>query len=517
MILFGMLSQLAFANFKYSNPTVTVVSPLTDMIYDYDSNIPLIVKVEIHPSGFPSSSEELAEVRYNVDGQPENNASIKNELNPRGYGVDGYANATLLGFSKGAHKLFIHGHTDFHIGNSTSEISFNRTIYFVVEAVSPTIEVISPQQTTYNSITVSLKFKSSKSLVWAGYSLDQKMIVDCLDGANITYLQNGVHSLRVYGTDGSGNVYASNSVVFSINGKSPPIVTLDVEKMSYDRQFLPSDYKNMTYWHLVFHVNEPTSWTGCSINGGANQTIEGNETLHFAYGKYTIVVYAADLCGNKGASAPYTFILGPGEAGSAYNSPSPNQNSIDTLEHASQNALPWLPIAAVFVAVVAVIALAARAVTLNEPEQHSNPRKWKATPQLIAQLNALPKTSTKIFGDCRMDTLKSQFLKLRKKQAVKLQNPRLLQIGFHTLRHWKATMLYHKTKDPFYVRDFLGHKSMKNTEKYAKVERTMFGEYGNDEFTVKIAQTPQEISTLLEVGFEYVCQKDNLIFLRKRK
>jgi hypothetical protein len=116
-----------------------------------------------------------------------------------------------------------------------------------------------------------------------------------------------------------------------------------------------------------------------------------------------------------------------------------------------------------------------------------------------------------------MDTLKTQFLKLKKKQAIKLQNPRLLHIGFHTLRHWKAIMLYHKTKDPFYVRDFLGHKSMKNTEKYAKVERTMFGEYGNDEFTVKIAQTPQELSTLLEVGFEYVCQKDNLIFLRKRK
>jgi hypothetical protein len=26
-----------------------------------------------------------------------------------------------------------------------------------------------------------------------------------------------------------------------------------------------------------------------------------------------------------------------------------------------------------------------------------------------------------------------------------------------------------------------------------------------------------EVKTLLEVGFEYICQKDNLIFLRKRK
>jgi predicted RNA binding protein YcfA (HicA-like mRNA interferase family) len=27
----------------------------------------------------------------------------------------------------------------------------------------------------------------------------------------------------------------------------------------------------------------------------------------------------------------------------------------------------------------------------------------------------------------------------------------------------------------------------------------------------------EEIKTLLETGFEYVCQKDSLVFLRKRK
>jgi integrase len=156
-------------------------------------------------------------------------------------------------------------------------------------------------------------------------------------------------------------------------------------------------------------------------------------------------------------------------------------------------------------------------ITLNDPEKHSNPRMWKVPTELIAQLNALPKNSQKVFGDCKMDSLKSAFLNLRKKQAFKLQNPRLLKINFHSFRHWKATMLYHKTRDPLYVKDFLGHKSIKNTEKYITIERTMFTECGNDEFTVKIAQTPRELTLLLEVGFEYVCQKDNLIFLRKRK
>jgi hypothetical protein len=34
---------------------------------------------------------------------------------------------------------------------------------------------------------------------------------------------------------------------------------------------------------------------------------------------------------------------------------------------------------------------------------------------------------------------------------------------------------------------------------------------------VKVAEKPEEIKTLLELGFEYVFQKDNLIFLRKRR
>jgi hypothetical protein len=49
------------------------------------------------------------------------------------------------------------------------------------------------------------------------------------------------------------------------------------------------------------------------------------------------------------------------------------------------------------------------------------------------------------------------------------------------------------------------------------MERTIFGNNGNDEFTVKVAEKSEEVKALLEAGFEYVCQKDNLIFLRKRR
>ena len=49
------------------------------------------------------------------------------------------------------------------------------------------------------------------------------------------------------------------------------------------------------------------------------------------------------------------------------------------------------------------------------------------------------------------------------------------------------------------------------------LERTIFGENENDGFNVKVAEKTEDVKSLLEVVFEYVCQKDNLIFLRKRK
>jgi hypothetical protein len=60
-------------------------------------------------------------------------------------------------------------------------------------------------------------------------------------------------------------------------------------------------------------------------------------------------------------------------------------------------------------------------------------------------------------------------------------------------------------------------KVIDTTEIYINIEHTLFEARANDEFTVKVAEKPEEIKALLELGFEYILQKDNLIFLRKRK
>ena len=153
---------------------------------------------------------------------------------------------------------------------------------------------------------------------------------------------------------------------------------------------------------------------------------------------------------------------------------------------------------------------------MNAPEKGSRARMWRANAKLMGMLSLMPRDSQRVFGNGPINSFKSTYQKTRKRLAVKLQNPRLRKISFHTFRHWKATSLYHETKNPYYVKDFLGHKELRSTEIYINIERTLFEE-STDGFTVKVTEKPEEIKDLLEVGFEYVCQKDNLIFLRKRK
>jgi integrase len=157
-----------------------------------------------------------------------------------------------------------------------------------------------------------------------------------------------------------------------------------------------------------------------------------------------------------------------------------------------------------------------RIITLNAPEKGCNPRVWKVSQKLIDMLNRLPKKNEYVFSGVTVASLKSSFWHSRKRAAFKLQNPRLNRIGFHSFRHWKATALYHQTKDPLFVREFLGHKKLDSTLLYIQLEQALYKE-DSSEFHVAIARTPEEIKTLLEVGFEYVCQKDDILYFRKRK
>jgi hypothetical protein len=58
--------------------------------------------------------------------------------------------------------------------------------------------------------------------------------------------------------------------------------------------------------------------------------------------------------------------------------------------------------------------------------------------------------------------------------------------------------------------------NIETTMLYIQLENAIFKSQ-DDKFIVKAMSDHKEIAALLEVGFECVCQKDDLVYFRKRK
>jgi integrase len=91
------------------------------------------------------------------------------------------------------------------------------------------------------------------------------------------------------------------------------------------------------------------------------------------------------------------------------------------------------------------------------PTKNHNARVLPVSSNLLARLLMLPRKKEFVFAWTYLDDFRRRYEEMRNKLAVKLNNPRLHEIAFKSFRHWKATMLYHQTKDILFVQHWLGH------------------------------------------------------------
>jgi integrase len=149
---------------------------------------------------------------------------------------------------------------------------------------------------------------------------------------------------------------------------------------------------------------------------------------------------------------------------------------------------------------------------INNPVKGSLARIVKVPAKTIAMINDPPKTRYFVFNT-NAQTIRNSFDKQRGRIARTLQNPRLRQIHLHTIRHWKATMEFHRTENIKYVQQLLGHRKLGNTDMY-----TQLINFESDEWHVAHARNPEEESKLIEAGFDYVrySEKDQVAIYRKR-
>jgi integrase len=156
-------------------------------------------------------------------------------------------------------------------------------------------------------------------------------------------------------------------------------------------------------------------------------------------------------------------------------------------------------------------------IAINAPEKGSNTGIYNVTSELLARIQTLPRSTERIFGKASVDSITNALISARRKLAFSFCNPRLIQIHFHTLRHWKLTAYAHVVKDPFLVQMFARHKDMKSTLRYIHYAEIVYQRRDKNEWTVRAAKTVEEASELVSVGFEYVTEVEGFKLFKKRK
>jgi hypothetical protein len=77
-------------------------------------------------------------------------------------------------------------------------------------------------------------------------------------------------------------------------------------------------------------------------------------------------------------------------------------------------------------------------------------------------------------------------------------------------------MLYHETKDIYFVQRRLGHKRIINTMKYIHLADTYFGEE-DDEYITKVAENIEQAVPLIEAGFMEAADFNGVKIFKIRK
>jgi integrase len=154
-------------------------------------------------------------------------------------------------------------------------------------------------------------------------------------------------------------------------------------------------------------------------------------------------------------------------------------------------------------------------ITINKPEKRSRARKLKVSNQLTGLMSSLTRTCEFVFRKhtkARLDSSEAYYIREKRKISNILCNPAIVKITWKSLRHYKATMEYAKTKDILYVKELLGHVNINNTLIY-----THLINFDKEDYVCKAANTVEEATQLIEAGYDYVTEIEGTKLFRKRK
>jgi hypothetical protein len=134
-----------------------------------------------------------------------------------GYSLDSQMNTTVIGntslidLSEGSHTIKVYAN------GTTGIMGHSETVYFSVDTTPCNIEILSPENKTYSTSSISLDFTFNELTSWITYSFDKKANVTITGNVTLSELPDGSHNVIVYAKDMAGNTGASEMIYFSID------------------------------------------------------------------------------------------------------------------------------------------------------------------------------------------------------------------------------------------------------------------------------------------------------------
>jgi N-acetylneuraminic acid mutarotase len=94
------------------------------------------------------------------------------------------------------------------------------------DSTAPKITVLSPENRTYYTTSISLNFTVDEPSSWMRYKLDAKNVSEITENITLTDLSCGKHNITFYATDVAGNTGTSKTIYFTIKEPTPFPTTL---------------------------------------------------------------------------------------------------------------------------------------------------------------------------------------------------------------------------------------------------------------------------------------------------
>ncbi len=236
------------------------------------------------------------------DATPLLNATLSDVINgsvTAWYNVNSSGNETPIGgvtnltvdslgpFIDGQHNVTIYAN------DSMNNIG-QKTIYFTVDTTAPTINLDSPDNTTYGSVSVQLNIGGSETISTWKYDLNGAGNFTFDPNTTITGVE-GLNTLIIHIIDEAGNIN-STTYYFTVDTTAPTVTILSPTN-STTNDVTP--LLNATF-------GEQVNYTWYNVNGISNSTPIGGESnltqilSTLSDGQHNITVYANDSVGNLG-------------------------------------------------------------------------------------------------------------------------------------------------------------------------------------------------------------------------